>query len=238
MFIVYTEGGAIKLLQDGLRSDKIIVVRNTIDMEEQRRLHAELLNRNPDRIRQAQELRAGSKILLYIGRLYKEKKVEELLMLVERLNSETLCHFLVEAVIIGGGPELPKLRRMAEKIQGVRFVGELYDQKAVAVFFRVASALVIPGAVGLAVNHAFSQGVPVITREHKYHGPEAEYIVSGYNGLIVPGDIHNFVRATAHFLNSPQDEERMAAGALETRERLTLEFMVKAFDLAVMRAMT
>ena len=238
MFIVYTQGGSVKLLNDGVKAETIRVVRNTIDMEEQRRFHAEMIKRDPFQLRNAQKLRADSKVLLYIGRIYKEKKVDELLMLVEQLNVGKLCHSFVEVVVIGGGPELTNIQRTAEGIPGVHIVGELYDQKTVAEYLRIASALVIPGAVGLAVNHAFSQGVPVITREHKYHGPEVEYIVDGHNGLIVQGDFKTFVQATAKFLNSADDQKRLAKGALATRDELTLETMVMAFDDAVMRAMT
>ena len=238
MFIVYTEGGAAKLIDSGVQAEHIRVVRNTLDMDEQRRLHAEMINRDPRQIRENRKLQRDSKVLLYIGRIYKEKKIEELLALVERLNADKLCRSFVEAVIIGGGPELTKMQKAGAKIPGVHFTGELYEQSVVAEYLRLASAVVIPGKVGLAVNHAFSQGVPVITRGHNYHAPEVEYIINGQNGLIVQGDFQAFVRGTAIFLNSDEDGKRMAANALKTRDRLTLEFMVEAFDKAVMQVMS
>jgi hypothetical protein len=51
--------------------------------------------------------------------------------------------------------------------------------------------------------------------------------------LIVRGDFDTFVQAVADYLNSPDFQKRLADNALKTRDRLTLEFMVNAFDEAV-----
>jgi glycosyltransferase involved in cell wall biosynthesis len=236
MYIVYTDGGAAKLRQWGLPESKIQVVRNTIDMEEQRATHSELIDADPLELRRKKNLRLDSKVLLYIGRIYQEKKVDELLSLVERINTEKRCRSFVEAVIIGDGPELTRLRQVGAQIEGIHFVGELYDQRVLAEYLRIASAVVIPGKVGLTVNHAFSHGVPIITRAHEYHAPEVEYIDHGVNGLIVQGDFDSFVQATADYLNSCERHKRMVKGALKTRDELMLPFMVNAFDTAVTKA--
>jgi glycosyltransferase involved in cell wall biosynthesis len=236
MYIVYTDGGAAKLKQLGLSEGKIQVVRNTIDMEEQRAAHSQFIDADPLELRRKYNLRVDSKVLLYIGRIYKEKKVDELLSLVERINTEKRCRSFVEAVIIGDGPEVTRLRKVGARIEGIHFVGELYHQRVLAEYLRIASAVVIPGKVGLTVNHAFSQGVPLITRAHEYHAPEVEYIDHGVNGLIIQGDFDSFVQATADYLNSAEHHRRMVEGALKTRDHLTLAFMVNAFDAAVAKA--
>ena len=236
MYIVYTEGGADKLMQSSVPKDKINVVRNTIDMGEQCSLYANFVNADDAKFRKDHSLKLDSKILLYIGRIYKAKRVEELLYLVRQVNSNKLCGSFVEAVIIGNGPELDRVKEIGRPIQGIHFLGEVYDQEIIAQYMRICSAVVIPGAVGLAVNHAFAHGVPVITRQHNNHGPEVEYIVSGKNGLVIDGDFASFVRETVVYLNSPDCQKRMAKAALERRNVLTLDFMVKAFDEAVSKA--
>jgi glycosyltransferase involved in cell wall biosynthesis len=102
---------------------------------------------------------------------------------------------------------------------------------------RIAAAVVIPGKVGLAVNHAFAHGVPVITRLSDLHAPEVEYIRPGHNGLIVPGDLDAFVDRVRCFVRSATERTRLAEGALRTREELTLTAMVRAFDGGVARAL-
>lgn len=236
MYMVYTPGGAQKLIKAGVPADKIAVVRNTLDLEEQRSLHAKFIDANSLAIRQKYNLRPDSIILLYVGRLYKEKRIEELLQLVKRINSEKLCQAFVEGVIIGDGPELTNLKENAKDNPGIYFLGAMYDQEIVAEYMRIASAMVIPGKVGLAVNHALAHGLPVITRESKLHAPEVEYIESGTNGLIIPGDFDEFVRQVVDCINSPQKLKKMSEAALETRESLSLEFMVKAFEEAVNKA--
>ncbi|NIM98703.1 MAG: glycosyltransferase [candidate division Zixibacteria bacterium] len=235
-YIVYTDGGCQKLIQSRVPKEKITVVRNTIDMEEQCLLHDKFKNMDPVQFREENNLRPDSIVLLYVGRVYREKRLEEILYLVKRINSEKLCRSFVEVVIIGGGSELDRLKRIGIGIEGVHFLGEVYDQETIAKFMQISSTLIIPGKVGLAVNHAFAHGLPVITRQHRHHAPEVEYIVSGENGLITPGDFDDFLRETVDLLNSPERQKRMSKAALETRELLRLDLMVKAFDEATSRA--
>jgi glycosyltransferase involved in cell wall biosynthesis len=232
-YISYTATGGDLLRQLGMPENKITVIRNTIDMEQQCALHQNFLAISPAEIRKRSGLRPDSLILLYIGRVYKQKRIEELLSLVDEINRKRLSEFLVEAVIVGGGPGLTALEGLGREISGVHFLGEIYDQEVIAQFMRVSCAMLIPGAVGLAVNHAFAHGLPVITRQHALHGPELEYVESGRNGLVVPGDFDNFVRCTVDYLNSESLRKNMAEAALRTRDRLTLSYMVETFDSAV-----
>jgi glycosyltransferase involved in cell wall biosynthesis len=231
-YLVYSEGGGGRLQQAGIPGKKIAVVRNTIDLEAECRLHSRFKHVDPLEIRQKFGLAHDSWVLLCIGRLYKEKRIEELLELVRRINHQQLCNKPVEAVIIGEGPEFETLKTLGQSISGVRFTGAIYDQALVAQYLRIATAMVIPGKVGLAVNHAFAHGVPVITRRHHLHAPEVEYIESGQNGLVIPGDFDGFVQTVVDYLNGGHHVS-MSAAALKARERLTLDYMVRTFHEAV-----
>jgi glycosyltransferase involved in cell wall biosynthesis len=231
-YLVYSEGGRERLQQAGMPGEKIAVVRNTIDLEAECRLHSRFKQVDPLEIRQKFGLAHDSWILLCISRLYKEKRIEELLELVRRINQQQLCDKPVEAVIIGDGPEFDSLRTMGQSIPGVHFTGAIYDQGLVAQYLRIATAMVIPGKVGLAVNHAFAHGVPVITRCHHLHAPEVEYIEPDQNGLVVPGDFDGFVQTVIDYLNGGHYVP-MSAAALKARERLTLDYMVRTFHEAV-----
>jgi glycosyltransferase involved in cell wall biosynthesis len=231
-YLVYSEGGGERLQQAGMPAEKIAVVRNTIDLEAECRLYDRFNRVDPMEIRRKLGLASDSWILLYIGRLYKEKRVEELLELVRRINHQRLCHKPVEAVIIGAGPELDSLNTLGQSIPGVRFTGAIYDRDLVAQYLRIATAMVIPGKVGLAVTHAFAHGVPVLTRHHHLHAPEVEYIESGQNGLVIPGDFEGFVQTVAACLNGGH-HVHLSAGALKARESLTLDYMVRTFHEAV-----
>jgi glycosyltransferase involved in cell wall biosynthesis len=78
--------------------------------------------------------------------------------------------------IIGDGPERDRLARAAAEAgltEHVRFVGEVYDESAIAPYFLSADLLVHPGAIGLTLLHAFGYGLPVVTHgSGERHGPE------------------------------------------------------------------
>jgi glycosyltransferase involved in cell wall biosynthesis len=207
-------------------------------MEEQIALHRELVAVDAAKVRAELGLRQDSVVLLYVGRLYKEKRVGELLDAARAIEDDLAVEPPVEVVILGDGPELERLKTHAAGLGNVHFVGKVEDQLRVAHYMRVATAVVMPGKAGLAVNHAFAQGVPVITRESRLHAPEVDYIESGRNGLIVTGDLTAFTRALAEFATSPQQQEALAAGALRTREALSMDEMARAFDEGVRRVLT
>ena len=236
-YLVYSEGGAQSVMQLGMPSDKITVIRNTLDMEEQRVLYETFQSADPIELRRHTPLRSDSLVLLYVGRMYKEKHLEEALEVVRRVNGEHLCPTPIELVMIGDGPELERLRTLGTDLQAVHFLGEIYDQAVIAQYMRLASAMIIPGKVGLVANHALSHGLPVMTRAHARHAPEVEYIESGYNGLIVEGDFDAFLHAVVGYLKSPERQLAMSEAALATRQTLTLEFMAAGFQRAVQQAL-
>jgi len=236
-YLAYTEGGRERLVAAGLDPSRVAVVRNTLDMEEQQRLHESLRSADEPSLRRRLALAPDSVVLLYVGRIYAEKRIEQLVELVERLRADRPQRPPVEAVVVGDGPALGDVRERAAGVDGIRFEGAVYDQARVAEWLRVAAAVVIPGKVGLAVNHAFAHGVPVLTRQSRLHAPEVEYIEPGVSGLVVEGDFERFVEAVREIVESPERRSALAAGALRGREDLGLAAMARAFDAGVRRAL-
>jgi glycosyltransferase involved in cell wall biosynthesis len=230
-YLVYTAGGAARLQAAGLPADRIHVVNNTLDMDGQIALHARAQRLDPAAVRYELGLRTDSVVLLYLGRVYREKRLEELLELVAALRARAGLP-PVEAVVAGDGPALEQARA-AHPTDGVHFLGDVRDQERLARVLRIASALVIPGKVGLAVNHAIAHGLPTITRESDLHAPEVEYIEHGRNGLVVPGSFDDFVAAVADTVAHPDTLDALAQGARSSRARLSLAAMVDAFDTGV-----
>jgi glycosyltransferase involved in cell wall biosynthesis len=232
-YLAYTAGGARRLAESGMCLDRVFVVRNTLDMEAQRRLRDELTGVAEGDLRSRLGLRPDSVVLLYVGRVYRAKRVPELLEAVQVIRRSRLLAAPLEVVVIGDGPQLPEVRTRAAGMEGVHVLGEVSDQRAIARVMRVSAAVVIPGAVGLAVNHAFAHGVPLITRPGALHGPEIEYLVDGVNGRLVAGDLAAFARGIAEVVGDPGRRTLLASGALRTGGALGLDAMVDAFDQAV-----
>ena len=227
-YLVYTSGGAVRLRQAGVANDRVTVVRNTIDIDEQVNCYEQLLSADLDTVKAELGLRWGAHALLFVGRLTRRKRVDQVIDLVRRLNDDLGKE--VDLLIVGDGPLRAELESRAAGLSYVHFKGECTD---VARFMRASVATVIPSAVGLAVNHSFAHCVPMITRSGLLHGPEIEYLRHGENGLVVEGDFDNFVAAVAEYLKDPAMQKRLSAGALAARETLGLDYTVRQFDLGV-----
>src|SRR5690606_22004900 len=59
--------------------------------------------------------------------------------------------------------------------------GTLFGEKSYK-YFLDAHIMVIPGAVGLSILHAYSFGLPIITSKNSSHGPEIELFKEGITG--------------------------------------------------------
>jgi glycosyltransferase involved in cell wall biosynthesis len=231
-YLVYTDAGARDLAARGVRRDRIFVVHNTIDMEEQVALHAELAGADLAALRADLGLREESSVLLYVGRLYSEKRVEELVASARALNAGGSLGSPVEVVVIGDGPDRSSVAMEADGDPYIHLRGEVSDQREIARHMKVASAVVLPGKAGLAVNHAFGHGVPVITSAGDFHAPEFAYISQGRNGLIAESSAE-LPDVLSNFLSSAELQRRLAAGALEARDGLGADAMAAAFDRGV-----
>jgi hypothetical protein len=95
---------------------------------------------------------------------------------------------------------------------------------------KLSRAVVIPGYLGLAINHAFAHGRPIVTRKHDFHSPEIEYLTEGEDSLLIPGDEADFHEGLRTFLAAPQEQARLAANATDRRETLRMDYMVRAYD--------
>lgn len=232
-YIAYTSGGRDHLVEAGADPSRVFVVRNTLDVEAEIQSHGRLSREPVDRLRGELGLMQNSVVLLFVGRVYSEKKVADLVAALRALRERRLTQHPVEGVIIGEGPDLPRVMAEAAGVEGVHFAGEIRDREHLGRYLRVASAVAMPGKVGLTVNHAFAHGVPVLTRASPLHAPEFEYLEPGRNSIVVDGDHNAFVAAIAEFVDSPRQQAMLATGALESRQSLTMASMASSFHRAV-----
>ena len=236
-YLVYTDGGASCLRANGVDPDRITVLRNTIDMREQISLHEQTLGLNELALRRELGLHPHSVILVFVGRLYADRRVEDLVDAVRELNSVHRPARPFQVVVIGDGPSALAIRARAAGMSNFIFTGSIYDSARVARYLRVASVMVIPKRVGLVAVHALAHGLPLITQASEDHGPEIEYLTSGYDALIAR-DFNEFVQSLCEIIDSEDRVRELSAAALRTRERLSLENMVDAFHGGVTRAVS
>ncbi|WJH37647.1 glycosyltransferase family 4 protein (plasmid) [Aliirhizobium terrae] len=228
-YIAYTETGRAHLLSIGVPAERIGVVRNTIDVEEQIALSLRVANEDDEAIRSEFGLRSDAEVLLYVGRLVPRKDIDSLIRFA-KIN-QTISGPPVDILIIGDGEERERLEAFADGAVNIRFLGAIDPTDIrLARAMKLCRAVVIPGYLGLAVNHAFSHGRPVITRAHDFHSPEIEYLTDGRDGLIIAGDEAAFHDGLKAFLASPIEQKRLAENAADRRETLRMDYMVEAYD--------
>lgn len=228
-YIAYTEKGLAHLLSIGVPQERIQVVRNTIDVEEQIELAGQVAGENDADIRAEFGLRDGADVLLYVGRLVPRKEVDSLIRFA--LATDEVAGRPVDVLVIGDGEERDRLEALASGASNIRFAGAIDPADIrLARAMKLCRAVVIPGYLGLAINHAFAHGRPVITRKHDFHSPEIEYLTDGQDSLLIAGDEALFHEGLKAFLAMPEERERLAANAAQRRETLRMDYMVKAYD--------
>lgn len=166
------------LLEKGFSENKLKVVYNSINLDEQTKAykkHLTFINKNEH-----------SKIfnIVFFGRLTRIKRVDIIINAVIKLNSKDLSYKLS---IIGDGPEKNNLLKIVKSLNAekyISFYNATYTEDKIAKFFLNSDLLVSPGNVGLNAVHSLSYGTPVITH-NKFENqmPEHEIIIESFNGL-------------------------------------------------------
>ncbi len=124
--------------------------------------------------------------ILFIGSLYEEKKLDELIDAYIETYSTNMNENTPILEIIGDGPERSKLedKIRTEKIRTkIFFYGSVFDENEIASFFSKALICVSPDQAGLSVLKSFGYGVPFITRSNAITGGERLNIINNYNGI-------------------------------------------------------
>jgi glycosyltransferase involved in cell wall biosynthesis len=170
----------------GFQQDKVFTVYNSLDFRVHEKLYNEIERAEMTKIRQNLfPGRSEYPVLIYIGRLTKEKKISYLLKAVELSMRKGRTY---NCLIVGNGIELHNLERLRDSMNmtdSVCFYGASYDEEVNAKLIMLADCCISPGNVGLTAIHSLSLGTPVITHGNfNNQGPEAEAIIPGKTGML------------------------------------------------------
>lgn len=123
--------------------------------------------------------------LLFIGTLYKQKGLQNLLDAY--LSLRDLNH-LPKLVIIGNGPDKKEIQKWIEDNEmgrQIEMVGAIYDVHEKARFFGKALACISPNQAGLSVLESMGNGVPFVTTRSAITGGEIFNIHHEVDGVIM-----------------------------------------------------
>lgn len=187
----------------------------------------------------------NKKVILYCGRLVKQKGIEYLIEAFAKLQKSNRNAFL----FVVGGPvgsgircDPNELKNMCRSlgINNVRFLGPVYGPEK-TVYFLLADVVVVPSIFfttgsevwGFTVNEAMSVGRPVIAT--KAVGAAYDLIKDGVNGFIIPDkDPEALSKAIKLLINNPSIEKKMGIQSSKILfDGFTYEHMFRGFVKAV-----
>lgn len=132
------------------------------------------------------------KSILFIGTLYKEKKIYELIQaFIEAKKSFTSSKFFT-LDIIGKGDEFYNIKKLIirNNLEKSVFIhGAIYDEKVLSKYFNNAIMCVSPDQAGLSVLKSMGYGVPFVTRSTAITGGEKFNISNKVNGLFYDSEL-------------------------------------------------
>ncbi|WP_425395869.1 glycosyltransferase family 4 protein [Aeoliella sp.] len=232
--MLYTHPVADRLVNEyGFDRERVFVAQNAIDQTPIQAARQAWLDR-PEELAafRAEHQLDPSRTVAFVSRLRDENRPDRLLRAVASGQSELPG---LTAVVIGDGPERPKLEAQARELgiaDQVRFAGAIYDEYLLAPWLLSSGLFCYPENVGLSLLTALGFGLPAVTSDDiEAQNPEIVALKPGTNGLLYPyGDEEAMTRAILEILSDTQNREQMAAEALRTvTEEFTLPTMVQGF---------
>ena len=141
--------------------------------------------------------------LLFIGSLYKEKLIFELLYAYRDAYKE--CSDVQDLYIIGEGIERDSIERFINHNKlgdKIHLCGQIFDENTLAEMFRQSIACISPNQAGLSVLKSMGYGVCFITHKNAITGGERLNISNGINGVLFE-DFSNLKTILLDIANNP-----------------------------------
>jgi len=199
----------------------IRVVPSGIDIEK-------FKNAKPGFLRTKLNLSKDEKILLYVGRLGKEKSVDFLIRSFKLiLGSYPKAHL----VIVGDGVERKRLEALAKRMgvqKNTHFLGDVKSQNIQDVY-RDASVFVFASSTetqGLVLPEALASGVPSVVVDD----PAFECIEDGKNGFRVHKNENEFAKKTLSIIEDSKLASQMSEYACTSAQELSVARTVDSLE--------
>lgn len=172
--------------------------------------------------------------ILFIGALYKEKKIDVLLDAYKKACIKNPQ--IPELVIIGDGNERTNIEKWISDNQldkKIRLTGSIFEDEQLVPYFEKAIMCISPDQAGLSVLKSMGYGVPYVTHKDAITGGEIFNIKSGENGILM----NDFSELEGIILESSENKEKFRqmgqAAKLYYDSKRTVSMMVDGFCDAI-----
>ena len=171
----------------------------------------------------------NGKILLYVGRLGKEKSVDFLLEALKQILDKDQTANLV---LVGDGPEKNNLQELAEKLKiskNVYFTG-LIDSGKMNKVYADAEIFVFASTTetqGMVILEALASGLPVVAvNDTVYNG----VIKDKMNGVLVDNDPQKFAEECLKILNNSSYRQKLSDNASKSMQDFSISKTAQSFE--------
>jgi len=186
-------------MEKGLPREKLVILPRGLETEV-----FDLRHRRPEFWKKRG---ARGKVVLYVGRISKEKELDFLAQVAERMRGEAGVSF----AFVGDGPFLPELRK---KLPQAIFTGPLHNQELSAAYAS-ADLFVFPSTTdtyGNVVIEAMASGLPVLVSNQ---GGPCELLRDPEDGAVVSGGVLEWEQGIRRIL----EKGEQADDRIRRRER-------------------
>ena len=233
--VVYGEHVKSYLISEGVSSDRIFVANHAIDNDA---YSIEVTTEEKRSFRERLDVPINGNVILYLGRLEKEKGIDLLLKAFSRIEKHDL--FLI---IAGAGSFSQELENIVDQLgirDGVRFIGYIRPEEAYRLY-SIADVFVLSSITtkifkepwGLVVNEAFNQGVPVIASD-SVGAAAGGLLADGFNGIVFPeGDLEALRRSILSIFEQPDLRDHYSENAKLVIKGWNNSRMVQGFIMGI-----
>lgn len=216
--IAPSEKTKAKLISYGVKNS-ITIIPTGIDVSKFRKAYED--PQVKQKIREKYGILEDEKVVLFVGRLAKEKSIH---LILDAFNQLAGAMRGVRLVIVGDGPEADSLKEKALQLEHhnrVLFTGSVrYDE--IPAIYQLGDCFVstsVTETQGLTIIEAMAAGIPIVAR---YDQNLESLMRHEYNGLIVY-EVEHLAEALHRLLKDEHLSEQMVLNALNDSYDLSLE---------------
>jgi glycosyltransferase involved in cell wall biosynthesis len=161
--------------------------------------------------------RGANFVLIYVGRLHREKLVEGLVRMMARLKNSNIGRVTLN--LVGEGPEKPALQALSKELDVesiIRFVGSVRNED-LPNHLTTANAFVSP-LTGTSLREAALCGLPIVAYDMDWIRGILRHEETAL--LVPPNDFEEMARQVMRLINDVELRERLSRNVRELAWRL------------------
>lgn len=200
--MTYTEAGRSHLVDKGVAPERVTSVGNSTDTAALTRLRVE--TRHSGAVWR-ERLGSNGPVALYVGGLDKDKRIP---LLLDAGQAAARLDPSFRLVIAGSGRDGHLVERHLH--QPWLLALPHATARDMAALSHVASAIWMPGRVGLIAVDSLALGLPVLTTRFPFHAPELDYLVEGQSVHFLPDAADSYAAKALAIMGRPATQPTSA----------------------------